>query len=340
LISAMDALYEREEVHLLAPEEEGKDDASVASSQTGRSQFGFPSSRSSVKGFPLSSRAGGLGSSRGGAGMTSRQKLGASASQKGMRGSTKGASRSGRSSARSRSLLEEGVQGLFVGLNAKHCEQAIRTSFMLAMLESDEIGRLERLLEGTYFVTRSLELWVDGLKDLEKFNQYAKLSQRERDETFYADYSVTTDIVKFPTEPLVLLSWTPTPQFLELTTLGFQQTPLRVPSPTSYCLLPLTVHFISWAVMELHRLGRQKHALLLLGWLRAILYVIPLEQKEYVLASAHFKALVILYSCGINETEILQILPRTLGATTVTPAAFVASIGMSYTMLRCECTYS
>ena len=39
------------------------------------------------------------------------------------------------------------------------------------------------------------------------------------------------------------------------------------------------------------------HALLLIGWLRAVLLFVPLKRKEYVLAAGHYKvrALLLLY---------------------------------------------
>ena len=79
--------------------------------------------------------------------------------------------------------------GLPLSLNAKHCEQSIRSAFMLAMLESNETRRLDKLLEGVYFVTRSLELWSEALRETDKMAQYVKLTQIERDDTPYGSFN-------------------------------------------------------------------------------------------------------------------------------------------------------
>ena len=109
--------------------------------------------------------------------------------------------------------------------------------------------------------------------------------------------------------------------------------------------MPLTMHYLLWAADELHNLGHQKHGLLLLGWLRAILLVIPLQKKEFVLAAAHYKALTILYSCGIRSFDVDRILPPVLGATSVSPALFLSEIvdktmsalsTLSVTRLECQ----
>lgn len=310
LLSAMDALYELEKNYLIPPEDGGKDDSSMSCSSTARSKSG-PSARgvaATPRGGSVSNRT--VKSSRSGS-QTRRKSF-------------------------SKIFEADQLQGLQVlsGLDAKQCEQAVRTSFMLALLQGDESLRLERLLEGVYFVGRSIDLWTASLKVIEKGLQWALLSIEEK-ETYpiYADFTPTTlgkssTLLQIPSDSISLLSWTPSPLFLELHSLCSVQSPMKVPSAISFVLLPLTVHYLLWAADELHSLGHQKHSLLLLGWLRAILLVIPMQKKEFILAAVHYKALNILYSCGVRACDAERILPATLGATSLTPSIFLSEIGL------------
>ena len=49
-------------------------------------------------------------------------------------------------------------------LSARQCQQAVRTCLMLAMLQSEEGRRLEKLLESAHFIGRSMDLWTESLK--------------------------------------------------------------------------------------------------------------------------------------------------------------------------------
>ena len=63
---------------------------------------------------------------------------------------------------------------------------------MLAMLEVNETARLERLLEGVYFVTRALELWTEALRETDKNAEYAKLTEAEKEMMPYEDFKPQT----------------------------------------------------------------------------------------------------------------------------------------------------
>ena len=60
-----------------------------------------------------------------------------------------------------------------------------------------------------------------------------------------------------PTDAVCLLSWQPSPALIELHALCVSQCPLRVPSPASHAMMPLTVHYLMWGADELQRLGMQ-----------------------------------------------------------------------------------
>lgn len=68
------------------------------------------------------------------------------------------------------------------------------------------------------------------------------------------EYQSTSPLC-IPTDAVCLLSWQPSPVFMEVHALCVSQCPLRVPSPASYSVMPLTVHYLMWAVDELLRLG-------------------------------------------------------------------------------------
>ena len=185
-----------------------------------------------------------------------------------------GNSKKGKGSQTSRrgpmSVMEEDGPSVPSGLDAKQCEQAVRTSLMLAMLQSDETARLERLLESVYFVGRGMELWSAALMASDKQTQWQALSIKEKEETSYLAFAPTSPgqspaLTKIPTDAMALLSWQPSALFLELNSVCTVQQPLQVPSTVSYPLMPLTVHYLLWAAREFHVLGHQKHGLLLLG---------------------------------------------------------------------------
>ena len=328
LLSALDALYEIEESNLIPPEEEFKDHSYLTCRSTARSKIA--PSLSSARGAVITSRKGSIS------------------------GRTIKTSRSGSQTRRksfSSSLDTDQLQGISLGLDAKQCEEAVRTSLMLALLQSDESSRLERLLEGIYFVGRSVDQWTSSLKAADKGVQWAMLSIEEKEAyPIYANFNPTSPgqtstLLMIPTDAVSLLSWNPSSLFLELNTLYTIQHPLYVPSAVSFPLMPLTIHYLLWGANELHSLGHQKHGILLLGWLRAILFVIPLQKKEFVLAAAHYKALTILYSCGVRTCDVERILPPVLGATSTSPAVFLSDIGentmsalstLSVTRLECQ----
>jgi len=143
---------------------------------------------------------------------------------------------------------------------------------MLAMLEANETARLERLLEGVYFVTRALELWTEALRETDKNAEYAKLTEAEKEMMPYEDFkpqtpaqvghfgvafwchvplffptsrsehptawyplsharvfAQTTSALEFSSEPFDVLSWVPSPLFLELNVTTLRQQPEEVP---------------------------------------------------------------------------------------------------------------
>ena len=383
LCAALDVFYEIDDSHLTLMTtaaaggvlDEGDDDESVPDGGSAVSSAG---GAASVTGSKAGSKQGTASK------MMSRQPSKASMSQAGSRGGTAASrkqsvtanSRVGTGGRKSRGATAMGQpettddNGLPLLLNAKHCEQGIRSAFMLAMLESNEARRLDKLLEGVYFVSRSLELWSEALRETDKMAQYVKLTQVERDETPYGAFNPpsgdlppftlshntylslnqppaliltrsypnplssqsalilirshpnppsagqSTSMLMFPCEPLDLLGWMPNPLFVEITATTARQQPDKVPGPPTYPLLPLTAHYALWACDELHRLGRQKHALHTLGWLRALMFtgLSTTPQKEYLLAAIHYKSLVILYSCRIPDSEVMErYLAPTLG---------------------------
>lgn len=66
----------------------------------------------------------------------------------------------------------------------------------------------------------------------------------------------STNPLHIPTNAVCLLSWQPSPVVMEVHALCVSQCPLRVPSPTSYAVMPLTVHYLMWAADELLMLGK------------------------------------------------------------------------------------
>jgi hypothetical protein len=60
---------------------------------------------------------------------------------------------------------------------------------MMALLESDEVNRLERLLESVYFVERCMTLWSEGLRHTDKKNRWLELTSKERESLNFADFS-------------------------------------------------------------------------------------------------------------------------------------------------------
>ena len=67
----------------------------------------------------------------------------------------------------------------------------------------------------------------------------------------------STNPLCIPIDAVCLLSWQPSPAVVEVHALCVSQCSLRVPSPASYAVMPLTVHYLMWGADELNRLGIQ-----------------------------------------------------------------------------------
>lgn len=79
-------------------------------------------------------------------------------------------------------------------------------------------------------------------------------------------------------------SWYPLLSSLDI---QFFYNHFQVKYQVNHKLLRITLFFLFWS-------GHEMDALLFIGWLRAILFFVPLKRKEYVLAAGHYKVVLFL----------------------------------------------
>ena len=306
--SAVDCLYEVEEKKLIGGDgHDGgpEDDRSEASSRSGAS------SRKSA--------------SRSASGRRTAPSPGSkSASRAGTKGSKRGGSKTA-------SLKEEDVEVAVPSeLSIKHFEQGVRSLTMLAMLCSDELQRQERCIEAVYFVEQFFALWATSMKHSAKCNAYFKLTPVERDatsfDTFVAPESAYSDVSIPVDDPVALLCWMPSEAFKNLMVIAEDQVPKGIPNKTMLSNLPLTLHYANWLLKTLDHLGFPKHALFILGWIRAIFCAIPdAEKRECVFGMIHYKSIAVMMKCGLGD--LVSNLPAKLGNTNMDFSAFLSTFG-------------
>ena len=314
--SGLDALYEVEEKLLLdtgAEKSEGNendDDRSINSSQSGTSAR---SKRSASK-----------------PGSTSRRSSAAPAPGSRRQSGSRRASRSSRGSkAGSIAGEAEDTSGIPTELNIKLLEQGVRSLTMMAMLSSDDDLRQERCIEAVYFVRRFFTYWEKSMQYAAKCYNYANLTAVERDETDFDDFKPSDESlaeVIIPVDDTVaLLRWQPSEEFLKILSAGMNNMPQGVPSSTTLQYTPLTFHYGLYMADMLENYGFPKYALLILAWVRSILCVVPIENKEAALAVLHYRSIRMLMKCGL--ADLCATLPPKLGNTDVECTDFLEKFG-------------
>ncbi len=96
-------------------------------------------------------------------------------------------------------------------------------------------------------------------------------------------------------DPLLLIGWVPSPQFLQVSHAISREYPCLAPSSTCLSAMPLTCHYVMWIANMLDSFGFPSYSLYCLGWLRVVLISMPIPSlgnihaKDIVLAAIHFK---------------------------------------------------
>ena len=329
--SALDAIYEVEEKNLIAPLEEGNEEGSQTStmSRASNRSGGSGGGPRTAQKTPGRSTAG--QGSRGGGGGGGGGGSAAGASRAGSRVGTRiGTEHTG---ILGRLEIPGGVDGaLPAKLNTKQYEQSLRALIMLAMLESNEAARRERLAEAVYFVRALLEDWQSLVYEACKCAAYAKMPLLEHEATLYDTYVLPDeayDGLSIPSSDVfMLLDWVPSERFVEIMGLITAEQPLQVPSSASLPCLPLTLHYLMWAVQALEQQSMSKTSLLLLGLARALIVSIPLDDaaQQAALAMLHFRTMLVAANAGL-DAEGFKLRPQ-LGRSEVTSAAFVQNFAL------------
>jgi len=321
--AALDAIYEVEEQNMPLKVDDSLDldsqsTASRSSTRSAEQQAGTKAS---------------AGKSAGGGtagGKRSADRAATAGSKPGSRRGSASGSRAGSRDVFSRLAIGVGADGVPEQLNCKQLEQALRSLSMLAMLESNESTRRDRCTELPYFLRRLLIAWQDTIFEAAKLSAYAKLPLLEREAIPYESFSAPEEALAGLSLPvdkeLELLKWQPSDRFMELLALVVAEQPLIVPSLESFCSLPLTLHCLLWAASQLAAFSLPKHALLLLGCLRAVVMCLPLPASEQnaALAMLHFRSLVVATECGLAKEA--QTLPNTLGRSSMPCTEFIQSL--------------
>ena len=170
---------------------------------------------------------------------------------------------------------------------------------MLAMLASDELQRQDRCVEAVYFIQQFYALWQTTLQSAAKTDAYYKLSPEEREATQFEAFVTPEEALEGLTlpnnDPCAMLCWAPTENFTRVMGVALQETPKGIPSVFLLQNLPLTLHYALWLADAVERCGFPKHALSVLGWVRAIFCICPtLEKREAVFAVLHYRAISVM----------------------------------------------
>jgi hypothetical protein len=183
-------------------------------------------------------------------------------------------------------------------LNCQQMEQAARACAMMAILEIDPATRLDKCMGAAYFIGRFQTIWSMSIKEAHRAVTFAALSAEAQAATPLEIFELSNEQlgeVDLPNDPLQLLSWKPTPQFLTASKYLADRKPLLVPCALSLPAVPLTCHYVLWLAEAMDKLGFPLYALRCLALLRAVLMFLPNDGvcsgKDAVLASAHFKVL-------------------------------------------------
>ena len=180
-----------------------------------------------------------------------------------------------------------------------------------------------------YFVKRFFSFWEKSMQYAAKCDGYMKLTPAERDETEFDDFKASDESlaeVVIPVDDVVaLLRWRPSEEYVKILNTCMDQLPQGVPSATTLQCTPLTYHYGLHMAQMLEDYGFPKYALLTLAWIRALLCVVPCDNKEAALAVLHYRSIRMLMKCGLADLCIT--LPQTLGGTDVECTEFLRTFG-------------
>ena len=282
ILGAVDALYEIEEQMLEEKDDvrDGMSESSRATTRTGKSSGSRKSGVSSAAKSRVITRRG-----------SSLLKRSTS------RGSTK--------SEKSESAVDSSR------LNILQLDQAMRAIAMVAILENSSECKLERCVEGAFFLDRALSLWQGEINKhvTEIVRKYAEDSASvatDQSSTGAASRMSQEQLSKLveagniPTDPVDLALWTPSKEFYMHMAKVTERTPLLVPSKASLPSLQLSVYYMMAMSSVLEKNGHTKSALFCLAWIRVcVLFGCNMDNPEPLLAVLHFKILSILSSSNV-----------------------------------------
>ena len=226
-------------------------------------------------------------------------------------------------------------------LNLKQLEQAVRSLVMLSMLESSMEKKGEKCMEGMFFIERSLRLWQETIDNEAQYAVKAFMEHMSNGTTVpekvensdVALEKVTETLLasRIPADPVDLISWIPSTEFLELMSHATEINPLNVPSNSSFVNTQLFIFYLCEMSKILDKNGYVKSALLCLAWVRVcVMFNSEIDSPETILACLHFKSLNLLSRCnclranGEGEEGSFIKLPNSLGKLNISLDAFLA----------------